>query len=306
MLGMSTPTAAASRTYDTVPARRVAFLGLGVMGYPMAGHLARAGHQVTVYNRTTAKAEAWAAAEGGRFAATPREAAAGAEFIFACVGNDDDLRAVTLGANGAFAGMAPGAVFVDHTTASAEVARELHAAAKTLGLHFVDAPVSGGQAGAVNGALTVMCGGDAAPFEAMKPVALHFAKAVTRIGEAGAGQLAKMVNQVAIAGLVQGLSEAIAFGQKAGLDMPLVLDVIGKGAAQSWQMDNRGKTMVDDKFDFGFAVDWMRKDLGLVLEEARRNGARLPVTALVDQFYAEVQALGGRRWDTSSLIKRLK
>jgi 3-hydroxyisobutyrate dehydrogenase-like beta-hydroxyacid dehydrogenase len=306
MLGMSTPTAAASRTYDTVPARRVAFLGVGVMGYPMAGHLARAGHQVTVYNRTTAKAQAWAAAEGGRFAATPREAAAGAEFIFACVGNDDDLRAVTLGANGAFAGMAPGAVFVDHTTASAEVARELHAAAKTLGLHFVDAPVSGGQAGAVNGALTVMCGGDAAPFEAMKPVALHFAKAVTRIGEAGAGQLAKMVNQVAIAGLVQGLSEAIAFGQKAGLDMPLVLDVIGKGAAQSWQMDNRGKTMVDDKFDFGFAVDWMRKDLGLVLEEARRNGARLPVTALVDQFYAEVQALGGRRWDTSSLIKRLK
>jgi 3-hydroxyisobutyrate dehydrogenase-like beta-hydroxyacid dehydrogenase len=306
MLGMSTPTAAASRTYDAVPARRVAFLGLGVMGYPMAGHLARAGHTVTVYNRTTAKAEAWAAAEGGRFAATPREAAAGAEFVFACVGNDDDLRAVTLGANGAFAGMAPGAVFVDHTTASAEVARELHAAAKTLGLHFVDAPVSGGQAGAVNGALTVMCGGDAAPFEAMKPVALHFAKAVTRIGEAGAGQLAKMVNQVAIAGLVQGLSEAIAFGQKAGLDMPLVLDVIGKGAAQSWQMDNRGKTMVDDKFDFGFAVDWMRKDLGLVLEEARRNGARLPVTALVDQFYAEVQALGGRRWDTSSLIKRLK
>ncbi len=306
MLGMSTPTAAASRTYDTVPARRVAFLGLGVMGYPMAGHLARAGHQVTVYNRTTAKAEAWAAAEGGRFAATPREAAAGADFVFACVGNDDDLRAVTLGANGAFAGMAPGAVFVDHTTASAEVARELYTAAKTLGLHFVDAPVSGGQAGAVNGALTVMCGGDAAPFEAMKPVALHFAKAVTRIGEAGAGQLAKMVNQVAIAGLVQGLSEAIAFGQKAGLDMPLVLDVIGKGAAQSWQMDNRGKTMVDDKFDFGFAVDWMRKDLGLVLEEARRNGARLPVTALVDQFYAEVQALGGRRWDTSSLIKRLK
>ncbi|KPF49806.1 oxidoreductase [beta proteobacterium AAP121] len=303
---MSTPTAAASRTYDTVPARRVAFLGLGVMGYPMAGHLARAGHQVTVYNRTTAKAQAWAAAEGGRFAATLREAAAGAEFVFACVGNDDDLRAVTLGADGAFAGMAPGAVFVDHTTASAEVARELYSAAKTLGLHFVDAPVSGGQAGAVNGALTVMCGGDAAPFEAMKPVALHFAKAVTRIGEAGAGQLAKMVNQVAIAGLVQGLSEAIAFGQKSGLDMPLVLDVIGKGAAQSWQMDNRGKTMVDDKFDFGFAVDWMRKDLGLVLEEARRNGARLPVTALVDQFYAEVQALGGRRWDTSSLIKRLK
>ena len=295
-----------TRTYESQASRRCAFLGLGVMGHPMAGHLARAGHAVTVYNRTTAKAGAWATEYGGSFAATPREAAAGAEFVFVCVGNDDDLRGVVLGADGAFAGMAPGAVLVDHTTASAEVARELHAAAKALGLHFVDAPVSGGQAGAVNGALTVMCGGDAEPFERMKPVALNFAKAVTRIGEAGAGQLAKMVNQVCIAGLVQGLAEAIAFGQRAGLDMPLVLDVIGKGAAQSWQLDNRGKTMVADQFDFGFAVDWMRKDLGLVLEEARRNGAQMPVTALVDQFYAEVQALGGNRWDTSSLIRRLK
>jgi 3-hydroxyisobutyrate dehydrogenase len=295
-----------TRTYEACTPRRVAFLGLGVMGQPMAGHLARAGHRVTVYNRSAAKAQAWVAEYGGQAAANPRQAAAGAEFVFACVGNDDDLRSVTLGADGAFAGMAPGAVFVDHTTASAAVARELHGAAKNLGLHFVDAPVSGGQAGAVNGALTVMCGGDAAPFDAMKPVALNFAKAVTRIGDAGAGQLAKMVNQVAIAGLVQGLAEAIAFGQRAGLDMPLVLDVIGKGAAQSWQMDNRGKTMADDKFEFGFAVDWMRKDLGLVLEEARRNGAQLPATALVDQFYAEVQALGGRRWDTSSLIRRLK
>ena len=295
-----------TRTYEPSAPRRVAFLGLGVMGHPMAGHLARAGHHVTVYNRTAAKAAAWAAAYGGSTAATPRAAAAGAEFVFACVGNDDDLRAVTLGADGAFAGMAPGAVFVDHTTASAAIARELHAAARALGLHFIDAPVSGGQAGAVNGALTVMCGGDAAPFDALKPVALNFAKAVTRIGESGAGQLAKMVNQVAIAGLVQGLAEAVAFGQRAGLEMPLVLDVIGKGAAQSWQMDNRGKTMVEDKFDFGFAVDWMRKDLGLVLDEARRNGAQMPVTALVDQFYAEVQALGGRRWDTSSLIRRLK
>jgi len=298
---MSTP-----RSYDTQTPRRVAFIGLGVMGHPMAGHLARAGHAVTVYNRTAAKAEAWANEFGGQAAPTPAQAARGAEFVFACVGNDDDLRAVTLGAQGAFGGMPPGAVFIDHTTASAAIARELHAAAQARGLHFVDAPVSGGQAGAVNGALTVMCGGDAAPFEAMKPVALNFAKAVTRIGEAGAGQLAKMVNQVCIAGLVQGLAEAIAFGQRAGLDMPLVLDVIGKGAAQSWQLDNRGKTMVDDKFDFGFAVDWMRKDLGLVIDEARRNGAQLPVTALVDQFYAEVQALGGGRWDTSSLLRRLR
>lgn len=295
-----------SKTYDPVPARAVAFIGLGVMGYPMAGHLARAGHRVTVYNRSAAKAQAWVAEHGGASAPTPAEAAAGAEFVFCCVGNDDDLRAVTLGETGAFAGMAPGAVFVDHTTASAEVARELYATAAGRGLQFVDAPVSGGQAGAVNGVLTVMCGGDEAPFEAMKPVAMAFARAVTRIGDSGAGQLAKMVNQIAIAGLVQGLAEAIAFGQHAGLDMPLVLDVIGKGAAQSWQMDNRGKTMVEGRFDFGFAVDWMRKDLGLVLDEARRNGARVPVTALVDQFYAEVQALGGQRWDTSSLIKRLR
>ncbi len=299
------PTPAAARAYEPAPARRVAFLGLGVMGYPMAGHLAAAGHDVTVYNRSGAKAAAWAAAHGGRTAPTPREAARSAEFVFACVGNDDDLRAVVLGDEGAFAGMAPGTVFVDHTTASAAVARELHAAARERGLHFVDAPVSGGQGGAVNGALTVMCGGDEAPFDAMKPVALTFSRAVTRIGDSGAGQLAKMVNQVCIAGLVQGLAEGIAFGQKAGLDMKLVLDVIGKGAAQSWQMDNRGKTMVDDRFDFGFAVDWMRKDLGLVLDEARRNGAQLPVAALVDQFYADLQKQGGGRWDTSSLIRRL-
>jgi 3-hydroxyisobutyrate dehydrogenase len=294
------------KTYDPAPSRRVAFLGLGVMGHPMAGHLARAGHQVTVYNRSAAKAQAWVAEYGGRSAATPREAASGAEFVFACVGNDDDLRSVVLGADGAFAGMAPGAVFVDHTTASAEVARELYGAARTLGLQFVDAPVSGGQAGAVNGLLTVMCGGDAEPFAAMQPVALAFSRAVTLVGAPGAGQLAKMVNQICIAGLVQALSEGIAFGQKAGLDMKQVLDVIGKGAAQSWQMDNRGKTMVDNQFNFGFAVDWMRKDLGLVMDEARRNGARVPVTALVDQFYADVQAAGGQRFDTSSLITRLK
>jgi 3-hydroxyisobutyrate dehydrogenase len=298
---MSTP-----RSYDPQTPRRTAFLGLGVMGHPMAGHLARAGHRVTVYNRTAAKAKAWAAEYGGNAAPTPADAARGADVVFACVGNDDDLRAVVLGEAGAFAGMQPGAIFVDHTTASAAVARELHAAACERGLHFVDAPVSGGQAGAVNGALTVMCGGDAEPFEAMKPLAMNFARAVTRIGDAGAGQLAKMVNQIAIAGLVQGLAEALAFGQRAGLDMPLVLDVIGKGAAQSWQMDNRGRTMLADQFDFGFAVDWMRKDLGLVLDEARSNGAQLPVTALVDQFYAEVQAVGGRRWDTSSLMRRLR
>lgn len=295
-----------SKTYESIAPKRVAFLGLGVMGFPMAGHLARAGHTVAVYNRTAAKAQAWTAEFGGRSAPAPREAAEGADIVFACVGNDDDLRSVALGDTGAFAGMKADAVFVDHTTASAEVARELHGTARGLGLHFVDAPVSGGQAGAVNGLLTVMCGGDAAPFEAIRPVAMAFSRAVTRVGEAGAGQLAKMVNQICIAGLVQGLSEAIAFGQKAGLDMTLVLDVIGKGAAQSWQMDNRGKTMVEDRFDFGFAVDWMRKDLGLVLDEARRNGARLPATALVDQFYAEVQALGGGRWDTSSLIRRLR
>ena len=295
-----------TKTYDSVPPRRVAFLGLGVMGHPMAGHLARAGHRVTVYNRSPAKAEDWQAQYGGERAATPAAAAAGAEFVFACVGNDDDLRSVVLGTDGAFAGMAPGAVFVDHTTASAAVARELHADAIEHGLHFIDAPVSGGQAGAVNGALTVMCGGDAAVFDAMKPLAMAFSRAVTRVGPSGAGQLAKMVNQTCIAGLVQGLAEAIAFGEKAGLDMKQVLEVIGKGAAQSWQMDNRGPTMVEDRFDFGFAVDWMRKDLGLVLDEARRNGARLPVTALVDQFYGDVQRMGGGRLDSSSLIKRLR
>ena len=298
------------RAYESTPARNVAFLGLGVMGYPMAGHLARAGHRVTVYNRSASKAIAWCdeftLGSRPQHAETPREAAQGADIVFCCVGNDDDLRSVTLGADGAFAGMAPGAIFVDHTTASADVARELHAAAKNIGLHFVDAPVSGGQAGAQNGALTVMCGGDAAAFEAARPVAMAFSRAFTLLGASGAGQLAKMVNQICIAGLVQGLSEAIAFGQKAGLDMNQVLDVIGKGAAQSWQLDNRGKTMVADKFDFGFAVDWMRKDLGLVLDEARRNGARLPVTALVDQFYADIQQMGGQRWDTSSLIKRLR
>ncbi|MFN5722197.1 MAG: NAD(P)-dependent oxidoreductase, partial [Betaproteobacteria bacterium] len=277
-----------SKTYETASPQRVAFLGLGVMGLPMAGHLARAGHQVTVYNRTAAKAQAWATEFGGAAAATPAQAAQGADIVYACVGNDEDLRAVTLGADGAFSGMKRGAVFVDHTTASAEVARELYAQAQAQGLHFVDAPVSGGQAGAVNGLLTVMCGGDAAAFDAIKPATLAFSRAVTRVGESGAGQLAKMVNQICIAGLVQGLSEGIAFGQKAGLDMKLVLEVIGKGAAQSWQLDNRGPSMVEDRFNFGFAVDWMRKDLGLCLEEARRNGAKLPVTALVDQFYADV------------------
>jgi 3-hydroxyisobutyrate dehydrogenase len=283
------------KTYEPAPAKKVAFLGLGVMGYPMAGHLALAGHAVTVYNRNATKSVAWYAeyssAGGPNHAATPALAAAGADIIFCCVGNDDDLRSVT---------------FVDHTTASASVARELYAAAEKLGLQFIDAPVSGGQAGAQNGALTVMCGGDPAAFETVKPVGMAFSKAFTLMGDSGAGQLTKMVNQICIAGLVQGLSEAIAFGQKAGLDVNQVLDVIGKGAAQSWQLDNRGKTMVADQFEFGFAVDWMRKDLGLVLEEAKRNGARLPVTALVDQFYADVQAMGGQRWDTSSLIRRLK
>ena len=294
------------RTYETVPPRRVAFLGLGVMGYPMAGHLARAGHDVTVYNRTPAKAQAWIAEYGGRSAPTPQAAAADAELVFACVGNDGDLRAVTSGVGGSFQSLRPGTVFVDHTTASADVARELAAAARERGFEFVDAPVSGGNVGAVNGALTVMCGGDSAAFERARPTMLAYAKAVSLLGASGAGQLAKMVNQIAIAGLLQGLSEAIAFGQEAGLDMKAVLGVIGKGAAQSWQMDQRGPTMVDGSFDFGFAVDWMRKDLGLVLDEARRNGSRVPVTALVDQFYADVQAAGGRRWDTSSLITRLK
>ena len=303
------------RTYAPVatPAK-VAFLGLGVMGYPMAGHLAKAGHQVSVFNRTAAKAAAWQAdaqavgCNAGHLSAgnTPREAAQGAQIVMACVGNDGDLRAICLGADGAFAGMAAGSIFVDHTTASAEVARELYQAAKQLGIAFIDAPVSGGQAGAQNGALTVMCGGDAGVFDQAKPVIACFAKAVTLMGDSGAGQLTKMVNQIAIAGLLQGLSEAVAFGQRAGLDMNTVIDVIGKGAAQSWQMDNRGRTMAEDKFDFGFAVDWMRKDLGLVMDEAKRNGARLPVTALVDQFYADVQQLGGNRWDTSSLIKRIR
>jgi len=297
------------RSYDTVASRKVAFIGLGVMGYPMAAHLALAGHQVAVYNRSTAKALAWceeyAHTGAVRHALTPRLAAQGADIVFSCVGNDDDLRSVVLGADGAFAGMEPGAIFVDHTTASAEVARELYSAGRTLGLRFIDAPVSGGQVGAQNGLLTVMCGGDQAPFDAVQPVAMAFSRAFTRLGSSGAGQLAKMVNQICIAGLVQGLAEAVAFGQRAGLDMNQVLDVIGKGAAQSWQLDNRGKTMVAREFDFGFAVDWMRKDLGLVLAEARRNGARLPVTALVDQFYGDVQNMGGQRWDTSSLIKRL-
>ncbi|MCA3177285.1 MAG: NAD(P)-dependent oxidoreductase [Burkholderiaceae bacterium] len=295
-----------TKTYEPVAPHKVAFLGMGVMGYPMAGHLKRAGHDVTVYNRSAAKAAAWADEYGGRAAPTPREAAAGAQIVFACVGNDDDLRSVVLGPDGAFAGMAKGALFVDHTTASAEVARELSARAAAAGLAFVDAPVSGGQAGAVNGLLTVMCGGEAAAFERAKPVAMAFSRAFTLIGPAGSGQLAKMVNQICIAGLVQGLSEGVNFGLAAGLDMKLVLEVIGKGAAQSWQMDNRGATMVDDRFDFGFAVDWMRKDLGLCLDEAKRNGAPLPVTALVDQFYGDVQRLGGGRWDTSSLIRRLR
>jgi 3-hydroxyisobutyrate dehydrogenase len=296
-----------AKTYESTPAKNVAFLCLGVMGYPMAGHLAKAGHHVTVYNRSASKSEAFCAEfAGAKRAMTPKDAAAGADIVYCCAGNDDDLRNVVLGDKGALAGMKPGAIFVDHTTASADVARELYAAAKAKGLHFVDAPVSGGQAGAQNGMVTVMCGGDQEAFDAAKPAAMAFSRAFTRMGESGAGQLTKMVNQIAIAGLVQGLSEAIAFGQKAGLDVNLVLDVIGKGAAQSWQLDNRGKTMVADKFDFGFAVDWMRKDLGLVLDEAKRNGARLPVTALVDQFYADVQQMGGQRWDTSSLIKRLK
>ena len=296
-----------TRTYESVAPQKVAFLGLGVMGYPMAGHLATSGQRVSVYNRTAAKSVAFCVEfAGSTHGLTPKAAVKDADIVFCCVGNDADLRSVVLGAEGALAGMKSGAIFVDHTTASADVARELYAAATASGLHFVDAPVSGGQAGAQNGALTVMCGGDAAAFDAVRPVGMAFSKAFTLMGASGAGQLTKMVNQICIAGLVQGLSEAVAFGQKAGLDMNQVLDVIGKGAAQSWQLDNRGKTMVADKFDFGFAVDWMRKDLGLVLDEAKRNGARLPVTALVDQFYADVQALGGQRWDTSSLVKRLR
>jgi 3-hydroxyisobutyrate dehydrogenase len=285
---------------------KAAFLGLGVMGYPMARHLRSKGHDVTVYNRTFAKAERWVSEHGGKAARTPAEAAAGQEFVFACVGNDDDLRSVALGEEGAFAAMADGSVFVDHTTASANVARELHAAAAAKGIGFIDAPVSGGQAGAENGVLTVMCGGDRDVYARAEPVIMSFARACRLLGPSGAGQIAKMMNQICIAGLVQGLSEAVHFGRRAGMDVDAVIDVISKGAAGSWQMENRAKTMNQMKFDFGFAVDWMRKDLGICLDEARRNGANLPVTALVDQFYSEVQKMGGKRWDTSSLVARLE
>jgi 3-hydroxyisobutyrate dehydrogenase-like beta-hydroxyacid dehydrogenase len=285
---------------------KLAFLGLGVMGFPMAGHLARAGHSVVVYNRTPAKAAQWVEKYGGSAAPTPAAAAADATLVMMCVGNDDDVRAVALGPTGAVAAMRAGTVLVDHTTASATVAREVHAAAKARGVGFLDAPVSGGQAGAENGQLTIMVGGEADVFARAEGVLAHYARAVTLMGGPGSGQLTKMVNQICIAGLVQALSEGINFAQKAGLDAERVLDVIGKGAAQSWQMDNRGKTMVADKFDFGFAVDWMRKDLAICSAEARSNGAALPVTALVDQFYARIQAQGGRRWDTSSLIRLLR
>jgi 3-hydroxyisobutyrate dehydrogenase-like beta-hydroxyacid dehydrogenase len=286
--------------------RTLAFLGLGVMGYPMAGHLARAGHQVAVWNRNEAKAARWVEQHGGRSAATRAEAAAEADIVLMCVGNDDDVRSVVLGADGALAAMKPGSILVDHTTASAQVAREVHAAASAAGIGFLDAPVSGGQAGAEGGKLTIMVGGDAATFGRAEAVLAHYARAVTLMGGPGAGQLTKMVNQICIAGLVQALSEGINFAAQAGLDVERVLDVIGKGAAQSWQMDNRGKTMVAGKFDFGFAVDWMRKDLGICIAEARANGAALPVTALVDQFYARVQAQGGGRGDSSSLIRLLR
>jgi 3-hydroxyisobutyrate dehydrogenase len=286
---------------------KVAFLGLGVMGYPMAGHLkAKGGHELTVYNRTFAKAEAWVTQHGGTAAKTPKEAAAGQDFVFACVGNDDDLRAITIGPDGAFQAMSKGAVFIDNTTASADVARELQVKAKALGLGFVDAPVSGGQAGAENGVLTVMCGGEEADYAKAEPVIAAFARACKRLGPPGAGQLAKMVNQICIAGLVQGLSEGLHFAKRSGLDVEQLVEVISKGAAGSWQMENRHKTMNQGKFDYGFAVDWMRKDLGICLAEARRNGAHLPVTALVDQFYSDVQDMGGGRWDTSSLIARLE
>ncbi|MDU8941938.1 NAD(P)-dependent oxidoreductase [Ovoidimarina sediminis] len=285
---------------------KVAFLGLGVMGYPMAGHLQKAGHDVTVYNRTAAKAEKWAGEFGGSHAPTPRAAAEGAEFVMACVGNDDDLRSVVLGDDGALAGMASGAIFVDHTTVSAAVTRELYAAAKDKGVGFVDAPVSGGQAGAENGQLGIMCGGDEGTYAAAEPVMEVYAKACKRLGESGAGQLTKMVNQICIAGLLQGLSEGLHFGEKAGLDVKAVVEVISQGAAGSWQMANRYETMVDDHFNHGFAVDWMRKDLDICLRTAEENGASLPVTALVDQFYKDVQNMGGGRWDTSSLFKRLR
>jgi 3-hydroxyisobutyrate dehydrogenase len=286
---------------------KVAFIGLGVMGYPMARHLAQRGnHEVTVFNRTSAKAEKWVGEYGGKFAPTPKAAAEGADFVFTCVGNDNDLRSVTLGSDGAFSGLKPGSIYIDNTTASATVARELYEAAKKKGCGSLDAPVSGGQAGAENGQLTVMVGGDSDTFAAAKPVIESYAKMVGLMGPAGSGQLTKMVNQVCIAGVVQGIAEGIHFAKKAGLDVEQVIGVISKGAAQSWQMENRYKTMTAGKFDFGFAVDWMRKDLAITLEEARRNGAKLPLAALVDQFYAEVQAMGGRRWDTSSLIARLE
>ncbi|MEP2829187.1 NAD(P)-dependent oxidoreductase [Parvibaculum sp.] len=284
---------------------KVAFIGLGVMGYPMAGHLKKAGHEVIVYNRTGAKAEAWVKAHGGASAATPKAAAAGAEIVFACVGNDDDLREVTTGPDGAFNGMGKGTIFVDHTTASAAVARELYGEARGREIAFIDAPVSGGQAGAENGVLTVMAGGDEDAFATARPVIDAFARMAKLIGPSGAGQLTKMVNQICIAGLVEGLAEGLHFAEQAGLDAEAVIETISKGAAQSWQMENRYKTMIEGKFDFGFAVDWMRKDLSICLDEARRNGSHLPVTALVDQFYSEVQAMGGKRWDTSSLIARL-
>ena len=285
---------------------KTAWLGLGVMGLPMAGHLQRkAGVSMTVYNRTAAKSEKWVSINQGTIAATPKAASEGADFVFSCVGNDDDLREVTIGASGAFHAMKPGAIFVDHTTASADVARELHAEAKKRGLGFIDAPVSGGQAGAENGLLTVMCGGDASDYAKAEPLIANFARMCRLLGPAGSGQLAKMCNQIAIAGLVQGLAESVQFGMKAGLDMEQVIDVISKGAAGSWQMENRHKTMIAGKFDFGFAADWMRKDLGICLAEARKNQSHLPVTALVDQFYSEVQKMGGGRWDTSSLIARL-
>jgi 3-hydroxyisobutyrate dehydrogenase len=284
---------------------KVAFIGLGVMGYPMAGHLKAGGHEVTVYNRSKAKAEAWVEQHGGALAETPRQAVQGAEIAFSCVGNDDDLRSVTLGDDGIFAGLSSGSIYVDNTTASAEVARELFAIGKDKGIEVIDGPVSGGQAGAENGALTVMCGGDEAPFAKAQPVIDCYAKAVTLMGPSGAGQLTKMVNQICIAGLVQGLAEGMNFGLKAGLDMEKVIAVIGKGAAQSWQMDNRASTMCKGEFEFGFAVDWMRKDMGICFAEARNNGARLPVAVLVDQFYAQVQARGGSRWDTSSLMHLL-
>jgi 3-hydroxyisobutyrate dehydrogenase len=285
---------------------KVAFVGLGVMGFPMAGHLAKAGHEVTVYNRTRAKAERWVAQHGGRLADTPAAAAAGAELVFSCVGDDPDLREVTLGPGGAFEAAAKGAIHVDHTTASAGLARELAAAAAQRGVAFLDAPVSGGQSGAENGALTVMVGGDAQAFDRAKPVISHFARAVTLMGPSGAGQLTKMVNQICVVGVVEGLAEAIDFGLRAGLDMKRALDVISKGAATSWQMENRGKTMIDDKFDFGFASDWMRKDLRICLAEAARNGAPLTCTRLIEGFYGEIQQMGGGRWDSSSLIRRLR